>query len=215
MSGAREAAGFRQNLLDNVAACEWEPHPLYSVFTQYDREFYLQHKKLFLLKYRCFHAVSRTIAPRVMIELGVCGGAGADAYLSATPDARYIGIDLFPVNTLDGSPWDPYETARRLLDDRGFTDYELIRADLRQLTVLPRAADLVIVDGAHDFDNEYADLKLALTANPRFIFVDDSDDPANAQPAIEHFLEHDVKDRIEFTVNVRYAGGGLVIKLAA
>ena len=78
---------------------------------------------------------------------------------------------------------------------------------------LPHAADLVVVDAAHDFNNEYADLRLALTARPAFIFVDDADDKAQALPAIEKFLREDLEGRVEYTLPIDYIGGGLVIKV--
>ena len=71
----------------------------------------------------------------------------------------------------------------------------------------------MVVDAAHDFDNAYADLKLALTAGPTFIFVDDCDDENAAKPAIDQFLSQDMNGRIDYTAHISYMGGGLVIKL--
>jgi hypothetical protein len=217
---------FRERFSENLRACQWEPHPLYSVFTQYDREHYLQRKDEFLHKYRCFYAVSRTISPAKIIELGVCAGSGADAYLSASPQAEYTGIDTFgePFSPDDDSPWrvlrkdesslwKPLDIARQLLKDRRFRRYRLITANLRHLQRLPHAADLVVVDAAHDFTNEYPDLQLALTADPTFIFVDDSEDASQAKPAIEKFLKEDLLDRVDYTLAIDYLGGGLLIKL--
>jgi predicted O-methyltransferase YrrM len=205
---------FEQAFLINATTCEWKPHPLYSAFTQYDQEYYLKQAQAFLCKYKCFYAVSKTISPKKIIELGTLAGSSADAYLSAAPEAEYIGIDLFNLNTRhdDHSPWDPYDIARRLLESRGFR-YQLLKADLRSLSSLPGDADFVIVDAAHDFDNAYADLQLALTANPTFIFVDDSDDANCAKPAIDQFLSQDLNGSIDYTVHIAYTGGGLVIKL--
>jgi predicted O-methyltransferase YrrM len=211
--GSREE--FEQKFLTNLATCQWEPHPLYSVFTQYDQEYYVNQAPAFLCKYKCFYAVSKTISPRRIIEMGTCAGASADAYLSAAPEAEYIGIDNFGVNTRhdDHSPWDPYEIAQRLFESRGFKNYQLLKTDLRGLSSLPAQADFVVVDAAHDFDNAYADLKLALTAGPTFVFVDDCDDENAAKPAIDQFLSHDMNGRIDYTVHISYMGGGLVIKL--
>jgi hypothetical protein len=50
---------------------------------------------------------------------------------------------------------------------------------------LPEHAELVVVDAAHDFDNEYADLQLALTADPEFIFVDDANAEHEAKPQLK------------------------------
>ena len=206
---------FEQTFLTNATTCQWEPHPLYSVFTQYDQDYYLNRAHAFLCKYKCFYAVSKTISPKKIIEMGTCAGSSADAYLSAAPEAEYLGIDLFGVNTRhdDQSPWDPYQVARRLFESRGFKNYQLLKTDLRSLSSLPCQADFVIVDAAHDFDSAYADLKLAMTASPAFLFVDDSDDVNGAQPAIEQFLSQELNGLVDYTVHIAYAGGGLVIKL--
>ena len=206
---------FEQVFLTNLATSEWEPHALFSVFTQYDQEYYLSREQAFRYKYQCFYAVSKTICAQKIIEMGSCAGASGDAYLSAAPEAEYIGIDVFGVNTRrdDRSPWDPYEVAKRLFESRGFKNYHLLKADLRSLSSLPGQADFVIVDAAHDFDNAYADLKLALTAHPTFIFVDDADDESGAKPAIDQFLLQDVDNLLDYTVHIDYIGGGLVIKL--
>ena len=206
---------FEQTFLTNATTCGWEPHPLYSVFTQYDQEYYLNQARAFLCKYKCFYAISKTISPKKIIEMGVCGGSSADAYLSASPEAEYLGIDLFNLNTRhdDHSSWDPYDVARRLLESRGFRNYQLLKTDLRSLTSLPYQADLVIVDAAHDIDSAYADLKLAMTASPAFIFVDDSDSVDEAKHAIERFMSQDINGLVDYTVHIAYMGGGLVIKL--
>lgn len=206
---------FGREFAANLEACQWEPHPRYSVFTQYDQEWYLAQRDAFMHKYRCFYAVSKTIAPRRIIELGACAGASGDAYLSAAPGARFWGLDVFGVNFRhdDGSEWNPYRIAEELFRDRGFKRWQLIRGDLRKLKKLPARSGFVVVDAAHDFDNEYADLQLALTARPTYIFVDDADDANAAKPAIEKFLNEDLNDRVEYTFHVDYVGGGLVIKL--
>ena len=88
-------ARFYRAFVRNLAACDWQPHPRYSVFTQYDGSFYLTRKEEFLHKYRSMWAVSRTVSPQKIIELGTHAGSSADAYLSATPSASYVGIDKF------------------------------------------------------------------------------------------------------------------------
>jgi hypothetical protein len=206
---------FRQAFTHNLATCQWEPHPLYNVFTQYDQEYYLAHKEAFLHKYRCFYAVSKTIRPKKILEMGTSAGSSADAYLSASPEASYIGFDSFgkDVHRVHQTVWDPYQIATQLFDSRGFKNYELIRVDLRTLDRLPYQSDFVVVDAGHDFENEYADLKLALTVDPLFIFVDDADGNDGVSLAIKRFLSEDVGGRVEYTVHLEYLGGGLVIKL--
>lgn len=199
----------------NLESCQWEPHPLYSVFTQYDQEYYLGQRDVFLKKYRCFYAVSKTISPKKIIELGTSAGSSADAYLSASPTASYVGFDSFgkDIHREHQTVWDPYETAGRLFASRGFKKYRLNRIDLRTLSRMPCQADFVVVDAGHDFENEYADLRLALTARPRFIFVDDAKGADGVQLAISRFLSEDVRDRVDYTAPIDYQDGGLVIKL--
>lgn len=206
---------FRRVFEQNLETCTWEPHPRYSVFTQYDQEYYLAQRDAFLHKYRCFYAVAKTVSPRKLIELGTCAGSSADAYLGGAPEAKYLGLDVFGENVRhdDRSPWKPYEIAWQLFKARGYKNCKLLRADLRTLNRLPSKADMVVVDAAHDFENEYADLKLALTAEPDFIFVDDAADELQAKPAIEKFLAEDVQGRVDYTVGIDYLGGGLVIRL--
>lgn len=212
---ATTAAGqdFERRFLRNLRECAWTPHPLYSVFTQYDQGFYLANEAGFQHKYRCFYAVSKTIAPRSIIELGMAAGSSADAYLSAAPDAQYAGYDMFGPAThqVHGTRWDPYEIAGQLFASRGFRHCERHRADLRKLTSLPHA-DMLVVDAAHDFTNEYADLLLALTASPRFIFVDDAEGE-EAIAAIAKFLTDNLRDQLDYQVPITYPGGGLVLKL--
>lgn len=214
MSPASEEE-FRSNFMLNLEACNWEPHPLYSVFTQYDQDYYIERRAAFLHKYRCFYAVAKTIRPKVVIEMGTSAGSSADAYLSAAPKASYTGFDSFgkDVHRVSQAIWDPYEVAKKLFASRGFKHYQLIKVDLRTLKRLPYSGDLVVVDAGHDFENEYADLKLALTARPRFIFIDDSDGEDGVQLAVERFLREDLANRVEYTVHIDYQGGGLVIKL--
>src|SRR5438309_10399697 len=190
---------FAKRFSQSLKSCTWQAHPLYSPFTQYDREHYLAQRAEFVHKYRCFYAVSRAIAPGSIVELGAGGGASADAYLSASPAARYLGIDVFVATERhdDKSIWDPYEITQTLFRDRAFPNWQLLKADLRLMDELPAKADLVVVDAAHDFENEYADLKLALTADPVFIFVDDADE--EAKPAIEKFLQEALHGRVEYT----------------
>jgi predicted O-methyltransferase YrrM len=208
------AEHFHERFLSNLRKCDWSPHLLYSSFTQCDQEFYLAKPAEFLHKYRCFWAVSRTISPRAIIELGCLAGSSADAYLSATPSASYTGFDVFREEThrTTGLPWLPFEIAHLLAADRGFTQYEFIKRDLRTLHALPGEADFVVVDAAHDFENQYADLLLALSARPTFIYVDDMWGK-EVQQAVERFLSNDVRRRLEYTVPLDYFGGGLVIKL--
>lgn len=154
----------------------WSPHPDYSVFTQYDQENYRPHPKEFLRKYRMFYALSRFVRAKSIVELGCSAGSAADAYLSGSPGAKYLGIDVFgkTKHRVTGKVWDPYRIAQALFRARGYRNWRLWRKDLRSLKRLPGRADWVIVDGAHDYESARKDLELAMTAGPKFILVDDA-----------------------------------------
>ncbi|MBD2743554.1 hypothetical protein [Coleofasciculus sp. FACHB-1120] len=205
---------FLRRFYENYFICDWLPNSKYSVFTQYDQEYYLKQEEAFKHKYRCFFAVSKTISPKKILEIGTHAGSSADAYISATPGASYIGLDMFGENIRhdNGLPWQPQEVAKQLFQEREFNKYELIKVNLRTLDHLPSLSDFVVVDAAHDFENQYADLKLALTATPEFIFVDDVEGD-EVRLAVEKFLNEDLKGRVEYTVKINYIGGGLVIKV--
>jgi hypothetical protein len=87
-------------------------------------------------------------------------------------------------------------------------NYELIRGDPRKVSMLPSSADFVIVDSAHDFDSDRADLNLALTANPGSIFVDDTNNRAQPKPTIRKFLQESVNEKINCSKVSRQLVGG-------
>jgi hypothetical protein len=69
---------------------------------------------------------------------------------------------------------------------------------------------LVVVDGAHDFVNALEDLKLAMTANPEYIFIDDINGQDVLRAWIKFYEMHG--DRIAWFYKVDYPDGGLVVK---
>lgn len=208
------AESFEAAFSSELSTTGWKPHPRYSVFTQYDQEIYLERRDAYEMKYRCFNTLTRVLRPSTIIELGTSAGSAADAYLSGAPNATYLGFDLFypTAHRSTGAPWDPRRIATDLLSMRGFRSFKLYRVDFRRLRALPVKADLIIVDGAHDFYNEYEDLKLALTANPRYLFVDDSDGE-EARAAIEKLLRDDLPARVRFVSRLSYIDGGVLIGL--
>lgn len=198
---------FQLKFDQNLAQCLWKPDDLHSVFTQYDSEFYRQNQEQFTQKYRSFWAVARTLMPASMIELGCCAGSAADAYISAS-GASYTGIDMFgPATMPDGSLWEPYRVFVKLMTKRNFSPHLRIQ-NLRDLKELP-PTDFVVVDAAHDYENALADLKLAATANPKFIFVDDYNGDGVQRAVAEWFSTA----TYQWHARLHYNSGGIVIKL--
>jgi hypothetical protein len=91
------------------------------------------------------------------------------------------------------------KAAKQLLTERKLVDYDLVLVNLRDLKELHCKSDLVVVDATHDPLNEYEDLKLALKANPTWLFVDDAAPYGEAWPGIEKFLREDLEGGVKFT----------------
>jgi hypothetical protein len=181
--------------------CQWTPHSLYSVFNQPDKDFYLGSKDGFIKKYQVFWSVARACMPKNIIELGCNAGSAMDAFLDAAgKDVEYVGYDVFGYDPKWGT-YVPYEYIKKLAADRGYTNVLPVKIDLRTLTNI-EPADFVMVDAAHDYRNERADLELALTANPRFIYVDDYAG-ADCQRAIVDFCK-DHPGRVEWQIELKH-----------
>jgi len=133
---------------------------------------YLQTEE-FRIGYACFkHCVAKVIEPRTICEIGIGGGMGARAFLAASPSAHYLGID-------DGSKqrddhWPFIDYVRQSLQFHKYS-FEFQIIDSTNLAELPHA-DLFHVDGAHDFNHAFNDVKLAVQSDSEWILVDDARD---------------------------------------
>jgi hypothetical protein len=186
----------------------YKPNEKYSVFTQYDKEYYLGQKEKFFYKYRCFSALGSVLKPKHLIELGVCAGSGAHAYLFESKNTFYSGYDLFnPIKTIDGI-WDGFDIANKLLQEENIK-YKLYKTNLRDLNVLPQA-DVVVVDADHSYYHAFEDCLLAKTSNPEYIFIDDLAGE-EVQQAVAVFLKNHIE--IEWMHEINYVGKGLLLKI--
>jgi hypothetical protein len=205
-------AEFLQRFAQNMASCPWRPDAEYSVFTQFDGvRYYEPQRQGFERKYRCMWSVARSLMPQKIVELGTNAGSSADAYISAS-GADYVGYDLFGVGRFEwkDEPWNPMVTCIHLFQKRKFVNYKLCKANLRQLAEI-EAGDLIVVDAAHDYDNQLGDLELALTGNPTWIFVDDVNG-ADVARALSTFLRRHAAG-IEWGALIDYPDGGLLLQL--
>lgn len=210
----KSAEEFDEIFLQNLKHTRWEPHPQFNVFTQYDQSVYLRQEPEFRFKYRSFNALTLTLQPGFIIELGPSAGASADAYLCGSPNARYLGIDLFgsQIHESTGELWDPLKIGKALLRDRGFKNFKFVKSNLRYFRSLPRNADLVVVDGAHDYFNQLEDIRLAMTSSPTYIFIDDAVGEETRE-AINRVLNEELKGKVLFTSKISYIGEGFLIAL--
>lgn len=161
---------FHDSFHAAIQACPYTHHPLYNVFNIFNSgRYYWDREAAFVYKYKVFYTIAKVLEPKHMVELGVCTGSSGHAYLSGAPAAFFTGYDLF--GTHDQEVYNPLALADRALSAVS-KNFRLVKADFRNLVNLPEA-DLVIVDGAHDYNNCYQDMLLAFTASPEYIWVDD------------------------------------------
>lgn len=137
-------------------------------------------KTLYAEKYN----VAALLRPRSIMEIGVRAGYSAAAFLSACPEASYLGIDN---DSGDYGAWQGAPMRAAAMLKRHWPQAEVIDLDSQQLHQLP-AADLVHVDGCHSYAGCLYDLRLAGKA-ARYILVDDVDHhPRSVGRAVQDFL---------------------------
>lgn len=166
---------LENQIQETLAGCEWTPEGKYSVFGQYDKEFYLGRKEGFEHKYRLLWSIAHVLEPEKIVELGSHAGAGADAMMLGAPEAFYVGYDLFGVHDEPEYYWDPKSRLEEMMEARGRVweeKWRIHQADLRGLSEV-ESGDLLVVDAQHDRISALLDTKLALDASTRWILIDD------------------------------------------
>lgn len=117
--------------------------------------------------YPALWRVVRELAPKRIVEIGTRAGYSAWTMLRACPDAHVIGFDK------DSDEHGGFRGAfGHALKINGGPGFELRIADSHTLEKLP-TAEVVYVDGDHSESGALADLRLALTASPKAIILDD------------------------------------------
>jgi 2-polyprenyl-3-methyl-5-hydroxy-6-metoxy-1,4-benzoquinol methylase len=157
--------------------------------------------------YRDKYAICRMIAPRSILEIGVRYGYSAMAFLSACPEASYLGLD----NDSDtfGGAHGALDWARRQLAP---FDARVETADTQRLASLPGDRyDLVHVDGQQDGEGTLHDLRLALE-KAKYILVDGIFWTQQNLDASSHFLRK-YRSLIDYAVVLPGYAGDLVVRV--
>ncbi len=125
-----------------------------------------------MARYAVLWRVVRELAPRRIVEIGCRAGYSAWTMLRASPGASVLSIDLNvdpATGNSHGGYLDAWRHAARINAGR---DWTLLIADSHRLDRLPEA-DLVYVDGDHEYSGCFADLILAERSGARAILCDD------------------------------------------
>lgn len=124
------------------------------------------------IKYACFRrAITATLRPKSIIEIGVRGGVSALAFLDGMPHAKYLGIDNNLDGLLDGV--DYLGATEEWFKHFGY-DATIVRMDTQKIYRLPETADFIHIDGCHTREGAAHDITLALDAGIPWILVDDT-----------------------------------------
>lgn len=137
--------------------------------------------------YECKYAFAMLLQPERILEIGVRCGYSAQAFLTAVPQAYYMGVDLDAVahGGVPGSFGWVLETLTELFPE---ADINLMMNDSRSLTKEIGEFDLVYVDGDHSEEGCFTDLCFASEVG-KWVLVDDFHHLSTVQRAVTRFLK--------------------------
>jgi 2-polyprenyl-3-methyl-5-hydroxy-6-metoxy-1,4-benzoquinol methylase len=156
--------------------------------------------------YRLKWAIARIIKPQRILEIGVRYGYAAHAFLDASPQSDYTGIDLDSA-VAGGVPGAIHWAAQILQPFQA----ELVVADSQRMSRFPGDRyDLIHLDGQQDGDSSFHDLQLALPQG-EYILVDGYHwSNANFLAVNDWLLQH--RDRLAWYGTIPGYAGELLIK---
>lgn len=166
--------------------------------------------------YNIKYEICKRVNPTAIVEIGVRAGYSAYTFLSACPNASYIGLDAN--NGQHGgrggedgkfSRW-----AEKILNENGFI-FELHWMDTQTIDHLPLfGVDLFHVDGDHTKDGVKHDLKLAYETlfDDGYILVDDVKYILDVQNGVKEWVE-EMGDKIEWQYIESLRGEVLIRKV--
>ncbi len=156
--------------------------------------------------YKTQHAICRVLQPGSILEIGVRFGYSAISFLTAVPEARYLGIDNISSNC--SSSGDAREWAKKITRD--FNACFLI-ADAGHLSSFPDDYyDLVHVNGRQNGDETFHNLELSLEKSS-WILVGGYFDSKEIMLSATYFMEK-YKAFIEGAYIIFEYEGSLLIK---
>ena len=156
--------------------------------------------------YRMKYAICKALEPKTILEIGVRYGYGAITFLSAVPDAQYLGIDN-DTDTFGGSKG-AIQWAKKITKN---FDATFLIANTQEMVALPgEDYDLIHIDAQQDGDGTFHDLDLALP-KAKWILVDGYFWSHENMISSTYFLNK-YKQFIEYAIIIPSYAGDLLIK---
>lgn len=158
--------------------------------------------------YKLKWAIAHVLQPTSILEIGVRFGYSAIAFLDASPQAHYLGIDL-DTDTFGGVKgainWAKKKT-------QGY-DAEFLIADTQTMARFPgEVYDLIHVDGQQDGDGSFHDLEMAIKQGRYILFDGYLWTQANFLAASNFLFDH--AEVLEFYGVIPGYAGDLLIKVS-
>lgn len=139
--------------------------------------------------YEVKYQIAKRLQPASICEIGVRAGYSAFAFLSACPNAHYLGVDIGTDGAEDVNEASML-TAHVAKILHNF-DYEIWWVNSQSIVNMPWAHyDLFHIDADHSYVGCRGDLRLAVRSKPRYILVDDFDVGPEVRAACRDFLLH-------------------------
>lgn len=156
--------------------------------------------------YKMKYAIAKALQPKSILEIGVRYGYSAIAFLEASENGTYLGIDNNS-NTFGGKEG-AIDWAKKITED---FDAEFLLADTQSMTSFPgEFYDLIHIDGQQDGDGTFHDLELALEKG-KWILVDGYFWSNENLLSSTHFIKK-YKDFIECAIILPSYAGELLLK---
>jgi len=170
---------------------------------QYDHLNYLFPK--WIAYYNLKYLICKCISPKSILEIGVRYGYSAISFLTASPKAKYLGIDNN--SEVSGGERDALYFAKDILKDY---DATILLGDSQKMDRFPGGIyDIIHVDGQQDGDGTFRDLELSIKQGG-WIWVDGYFWTKENLLATTYFLDK-YKDFIDFSISIPgYAGEMLI-----
>lgn len=159
--------------------------------------------------YKVKYSIAKNLNPKTILEIGVRAGYSAISFLSAAPEAQYIGLDAENgTHGNQGGPWCWW--AKQILSP---FDFEIIIQDTQKITsdYISNLGnfDLIHIDGDHSYKGAYHDITICLPSlsNNGIMLIDDYDFIPDVKKAVDRFVHN---NSIEFDYLPSFRGEAIL-----